>query len=49
MELKKKKKKKKRKKNTTRTRETKRVCKNNYTKESEKVNALRLVFKNIAK
>ena len=40
---------KKRKRSTAKTKEIKRVCKNNYTKEFEKVNILRLNSKNITK
>jgi len=46
MELKRKR---KRKRDKTETRDMKWVCKNNYTKESEKVNALGLVSKNMMK
>jgi len=41
--------KRKRKRNTAKILETKRVCKNNYAKESEKVNALGLNSKNMTK
>ena len=44
-----KKKEKEKEKETQPEKETKRVCKKNYTKESEKVNALRLNSKNMMK
>jgi len=41
--------KRKRKRNKAKTLETKKVCKNNYAKESEKVNTLGLNSKNMTK